>query len=134
MSRQPEYANPHRFQPRYVHHLVVVQVVDLAVRDKEEVGPSYGPRRRQHTEFAAIFQHGRARYATAIAGQVKSCDAKRADAVLNGNQAAVVPIKTIDPRKCASRPRIYVAAFSFFQVHGYYAQAIRDVQSVVVLA
>ncbi len=105
LSRKPKDANADYFQSCYVHHLVVVHVIDLAVRNEEEVGSPDRPGRWQDAKITAIFQDRSARYVQPIDGKLKRRDARRADTVLNAYQAAVVPIEAIDARKaCCAVP------------------------------
>src|SRR5271167_188301 len=133
-SRKTQNANANHFQSRHVHHFIVVHVVDLAVRNKEKVGPANRPCRWQDTEIAAIFKDGCARHAKAIAGKTKCRDARRSDAVLNANQTAVVPIEAVDSRERASRPRINVTALPICEVYSHHAQTIRYEQRAIILA
>src|SRR5579859_3198838 len=131
---QPKNANADCLQPRHVHYFAVVQVIDLAVCNKKEVGFMDSSRCRQNTKIGAIFEHGRVSHAQPIARKVKGRQARRADAVLDRDQAAVVPIETVDACERASRSRIHVAALPACEIYVHHSQAIRNVQGMIVRA
>src|SRR6266850_2800986 len=98
------------FELSDVQNFVVVEIVDVAVCDEVEIRTANGAGRGEGGERRAIFEHSRASDASAVFGKFECGDARRADSILNGDEAAVVPIETIGAGECAVRAGIDIGA------------------------
>src|SRR5438105_275405 len=99
-----------------VENFIVVEIVDVAVGDEIEIGAANGAGGGKGCELRAIFEDGGARDASAVVGKFECGDARRTDSVLNGDEAAVVPVEAVGTGERAVRAGIYVDARKSFEV------------------
>src|SRR5215475_333476 len=126
------HGDAHGFELCDVQNFSRVQVVNMAVGDEVEVGAANGTGGGQAHELRATFQNCCARNARAVGGKFESGDARRANSVLNGDEATVVPIETIGAGESGVRARIYVGACEIFEIDANDADGIGDEKSFVV--
>src|SRR5882757_8892238 len=104
------------FELSDVENFVVVEIVDVTVGDEIEIGAANGAGGGKARELRAIFEDSGARDASAVIGKFECGDARRADSVLNGDEAAVVKVKAVGTGESIVRAGIYVGAGEFLQV------------------
>src|SRR3989442_5869040 len=83
------------FELRDVENFVVVEIVDVTVGDEIEIGAANGAGGGKGCELRTIFEDGGARDASAVVGKFECGDARRVNSVLNGDEAAVVPVEAV---------------------------------------
>src|SRR5438876_1850969 len=86
-----------------VENFVVVEIVDVAVGDEIKIGAANGAGGGKGCELRAIFQNSSAGDARAVVGKFECGDARRADSVLNGDEAAVVKVEAVGSGDCVVR-------------------------------
>src|ERR1700674_467642 len=116
-----------------VHDVIAVEIVDLAVGDEIEIAAAQSSGCRQHGEGRAVFEHGRLCDTQAVFRKPERGDTRRADAVLDGDETAVVPVEAVNAGQRAMRTRIHVAARSAGQVHSDDAERVRDVEHAAIV-
>ncbi len=121
-----------RFELCDVENFVVVEIVDVAVGDEIKIGAANGAGGGKSCEWRAIFENGGARDASRVFGKFESGDARRTNSILNGDEAAVVPIEAVGSGECVVRAGIDVDAGKFLQVDAEDAERVGDEESVVV--
>jgi hypothetical protein len=99
-----------------VENFIVVEIVDVTVGNEIKIGAANGASGGKRGEGRAIFENGGARDARAVIGKFEGCDARRADPVLNGDEAAVVPLEAVGAGEGAVRAGIYVDGDESFEV------------------
>src|SRR5882757_7695367 len=104
------------FELSDVENFVVVEIVDVTVGDELEIGAANGAAGGKARELRAIFEDSGARDASAVIGKFECGDARRADSVLNGDEAAVVKVKAVGTGERVVRAGIYVDGGEFLQV------------------
>src|SRR5882672_4378989 len=104
------------FELRDVENFVVVEIVDVAVGDEIKIGAANGAGSGKGCELRAIFEDGGARDASAVVGKFECGDARRTNSILNGYEAAVVPVEAVCTRERAVRAGVYVDARKRFEV------------------
>src|SRR5258708_5223331 len=120
------------FELRDVENFVVVEIVDVTVGDEIKIGAANGAGGGESCELGTIFEDGGAHDASAVFGKFECGDARRADAVLNGDEAAVVPVEAVGTGERAVWARVYVDARKRFEVDAEDAERVGDEESVVV--
>ena len=120
------------FELRDVENFVVVEIVDVTVGDEIKIGAANGAGGRKGCELGAIFENGGARDAGTVFGKFECGDAWRADAVLNGDEATVIPVEAVGAGERGVRAGIDVDAGEFLQVDAEDAERVGDEESVVV--
>jgi len=120
------------FELRDVENFVVVEIVDVAVGDEIKIGAANGAGGGKGCERRAIFEDGGARDASAVFGKFEGGDARRTDAILNGDEAAVVPVEAVGSGEGGVRAGIDVNAGEFLQVDAEDTERVGDEESVVV--
>jgi len=120
------------FELRDVENFVVVEIVDVTVGDEIKIRAANGAGSGKGCERRAIFEDGGARDASAVLGKFEGGDARRTDAILNGDEAAVVPVETVGPGERGVRAGIDVDAGEFLQVDAEHAERVGDEERVVV--
>ena len=120
------------FELRDVENFVVVEIVDVAVGDEIEIGAANGAGGGKGCELRAIFEDGGARNASAVFGKLECGYARRTDSVLNGDEAAVVPVKAVGTGESIVWAGIYVDARKRFEVDAEDAERVGDEECVVV--
>src|SRR5256885_12466952 len=83
------------FELRDVKNFVVVEIVDVTVGDEIKIGAANGAGGGKGRELRAIFEDGGARDASAVFGKFECGDARRANSILNGDEAAVVKVEAV---------------------------------------
>src|SRR5256885_16732457 len=94
------------FELRDVENFVVVEIVDVTVRDEIKIGAPNGAGGGKGCELRTVFQNSSAGDASAVVGKFECGDARRANSILNGDEAAVVPIEAVGTGECAVRAGI----------------------------
>ena len=87
-----------------------VEIVNVAVRDEIKIGAANGAGGWKRCEGGAIFEDGGFCDAKAVVGKFERGDARRADAILHGDERAVVPVEAVGSGECGTRAGIYVGA------------------------
>src|SRR5579859_4436032 len=131
-SWQMKNGDANGFELSDVENFVVVEIIDVAVGDEIKIGAANGAGGGKAGERRAIFEDGGAGDASAVFGKLEGGDARRADAVLNGDEAAVVPIEAVGAGEGAVRAGIDVDGSECLQVDAENAERVRDEKRVVV--
>src|SRR5713226_9136360 len=116
-----------------VHDLVAVQIVDLDVGDEIEIIAVDGTGWRQDGELGVILEHACLRYPVPVSRKLKCSQARRADAVLDGNQAALVPGQAVSAGQRAARAGIEVATLAVAQVNLHDTHRVCHINRLVVI-
>src|SRR5882724_10626706 len=120
------------FELSDVENFVVVEIVDVTVGDEIKIGATNGAGGGKARELRTIFEDGGAHDASAVIGKFECGDARRTDAILNGDETAVVPVEAVGTGERAARAGIYVDGGEFLQVDAEDAERVGDEESVVI--
>jgi len=120
------------FELSDVQNFIVVEIVDVTVCDEVKIRAADGARRGESGERRAIFENSGASDASAVFGKFEGGDARRTNSILNGDEAAIVPVEAVGAGERVVRAGIDVDAGEFLQVDAEDAEGVGDEESVVV--
>jgi len=115
-----------------VENFPVVEIVEMAVGDEIKIGAANGAGGGKRGESGAIFEDSGFCDARVGCGKFERGDARRADAVLNCDEAAVVPVEAVGAGERGMRAGIDVVAGESLQIDGENAESVGDEKSFVV--
>src|SRR5216117_2303847 len=95
------------FELRDVENFVVVEIVDVTVGDEIEIGAANGAGGGKGCELRAISEDGTRVTRTTVLEKFECGDARRANSVLNGDEAAVVKVEAVGAGDCVVWAGIY---------------------------